>query len=138
MDTVTFREDSSLASGQYVRRSSGNTGYSARAYRSYYQGDTLIKSEELSSSYYPATGKVYAVGPDTDTDKVDTTKESGTTADATPEPTATPAPTATVTPPPATPVPATPTPVPATPTPVPTAEPTPPPESSAPPASSGL
>lgn len=138
LDTVTFREDSSLASGQYVRRSSGNTGYSARAYRSYYKGDTLIKSEELSSSYYPATGKVYAVGPDTDTDKVDTTKESGTTADATPEPTATPAPTATVTPPPATPVPATPTPVPATPTPVPTAEPTPPPESSAPPASSGL
>ena len=25
LDTVTFREDSSLASGQYVRRSSGNT-----------------------------------------------------------------------------------------------------------------
>lgn len=127
LSTVTFREDSSLETGQYVRRSSGNTGYSAQAYRSFYKGDTLVKSEELSSSYYPATGMVYAVGPDTDTDKVDTTKESGTTSEtkATVEPTATPKPsTPTPTPATPTPVPATPTPVPATPTPVP-ATPTP-------------
>ena len=68
LSSVSFREDSSLASGQYVRRSSGNTGYTARAYRSFYKGDALVKSEELSSSSYPATGKVYAVGPGTDTD----------------------------------------------------------------------
>jgi vancomycin resistance protein YoaR len=123
LSSVTFRTDDSLASGQYVRRSSGNTGYTARAYRSYYKGETLVKSEELPSSSYPATGKVYAVGPGTDTDKVDTTQSSGTVkgdATPTPSPTATPAPT----PAPATPVPATPTPVPATPTPVP-ATPTP-------------
>lgn len=131
LSTVTFREDSSLASGQYVRRSSGNTGYSARAYRSYYKGDQLVKSEELPSSSYPATGKVYAVGPDTDTEKVDTSKESGNTSDSDPTPTPAPTakPTAAPTPKPATPtpVPATPTPVPATPTPVP-ATPTPTPE----------
>lgn len=98
--------------------SSGNTGYTARAYRSYYKGETLVKSEELSPSEYPATGKVYAVGPGTDTDKVDTSKESGSTAEAsatpTPSPTAAPS-----TPTPATPAPDTPTPAPATPTPVP-------------------
>lgn len=138
LSSVSFREDSSLASGQYVRRSSGNTGYTARAYRSYYKGDEQVKSEELPSSSYPATGKVYAVGPNTDTDKVDTTKESGNTLEAeatpTPSPTAkptsapvkTPAPVATPTPAP-TPVPATPTPVPATPEPE---EPTPAPETS--------
>lgn len=123
LSSVTFRTDDTLASGQYVRRSSGNTGYTARAYRSYYKGDQLVKSEELSSSSYPATGMVYAVGPGTDTDKVDTTKSSGTVgADATP----TPSPTATPTPTPAppTPTPATPTPAPSTPTPTP-APPTP-------------
>ena len=125
LSSVSFREDSSLAPGQYVRRSSGNTGYTARAYRSFYKGDTLVKSEELSSSSYPATGKVYAVGPGTDTDKVDTSKESGNTSEA--DPTPTPAPTPTpqpATPTPATPTPSTPTPTPATPTPVP-ATPTP-------------
>ena len=133
---MSFRTDNSLASGQYVRRSSGNTGYTARAYRSFYKGDTLVKSEELSSSEYPATGKVYAVGPGTDTDKVDATKESGSTSEA--EATPTPAPTAQptsqptpkpATPAPSTPVPATPTPVPPTPTPVP---PTPTPEPATP------
>ena len=125
LSSVSFREDSSLAPGQYVRRSSGNTGYTARAYRSFYKGDTLVKSEELSSSSYPATGKVYAVGPGTDTDKVDTSKESGNTSEA--DPTPTPAPTPTpqpATPTPAPPTPSTPTPTPATPTPVP-ATPTP-------------
>ena len=137
LDTVTFREDSSLASGQYVRRSSGNTGYTARAYRSYYKGETLVKSEELSPSEYPATGKVYAVGPGTDTDKVDTSKESGSTAEAsatpTPSPTAAPSTPTPATPAPDTPAPepATPTPVPVTPTPVP-ATPTPVPSTPSP------
>ena len=137
LDTVTFREDSSLASGQYVRRSSGNTGYTARAYRSYYKGETLVKSEELSPSEYPATGKVYAVGPGTDTDKVDTSKESGSTVEAsatpTPSPTAAPSTPTPSTPAPDTPAPApaTPTPVPVTPTPVP-ATPTPVPSTPSP------
>lgn len=139
LDSVSFRTDDSLASGQYVRRSSGNIGYTARAYRSYYKGETQVKSEELSSSEYPATGKVYAVGPGTDTDKVNTTKESGYTSES--DPTPTPAPTAQptakpATPAPATPAPSTPTPEPATPTPAPatpTPEPaTPTPEPAAP------
>ena len=126
LGSVSFREDSNLASGQYVRRSSGNYGYTARAYRSYYKGEELVKSEELPSSSYPASGKVYAVGPGTDTDKVDTSKESGNTSESNPTPT--PTPTATPTP-----KPATPTPVPATPTPAPTPAPaTPTPEPATP------
>lgn len=126
LGSVSFREDSNLASGQYVRRSSGNYGYTARAYRSYYKGEELVKSEELPSSSYPASGKVYAVGPGTDTDKVDTSKESGNTSESNPAPT--PTPTATPTP-----KPATPTPVPATPTPAPTPAPaTPTPEPATP------
>ncbi len=90
---VSFTEDSQLAKGQYVRRSSGNTGYSARAWRTYYKGDTVVKTEELDSSYYEPTGTTYAVGPGTDTSKVDTSKESGnTTPEATPAPTPTVAP----------------------------------------------
>lgn len=92
---VSFTEDVNLAKGQYVRRSSGNTGYSACAWRTYYKGETKVKTEELPSSYYEPTGMVYAVGEGTDTSKVDTTKESGTVepeATPTPEPTPTPAP----------------------------------------------
>lgn len=93
---VSFTEDVNLEKGQYVRRSSGNTGYTACAWRTYYKGDTEVKTEELPSSYYEPTGMVYAVGEGTDTSKVDITKESGTTepeATPTPKPTPTPEPT---------------------------------------------
>ena len=84
---VSFREDNQLAKGQYVRRSSGHTGYSARAWRTYYKGDTTVKTEELHSSYYAPAGVIYAVGPGTETGKVDTSKESGTVdAESTPSP----------------------------------------------------
>ena len=84
---VSFREDDQLAKGQYVRRSSGHTGYSARAWRTYYKGDSTVKTEELHSSYYEPAGVIYAVGPGTETGKVDTSKESGTVeAEATPTP----------------------------------------------------
>ncbi len=92
LSEVRFKEDDNLTKGQYVRVSSGNSGYSARAWRIYYKGDQEVKSEELPSSYYAPTGITYSVGPGTDTDKVDTTKESGTT-DAAPSPTPTVAPT---------------------------------------------
>lgn len=95
---VSFQEDENLAKGQYVRRSSGNTGYTASAWRTYYKGETVVKTEELPSSYYEPTGMVYAVGKDTDTSKVDVTKESGTIE---PDPTPTPKPTPTPTPAPA-------------------------------------
>lgn len=131
LSSVTFRTDDSLASGQYVRRSSGNTGYTARAYRSFYKGDQLVKSEELPSSSYPATGMLYAVGPGTDTDKVDTSKTSGTVGeDASPSPSPTVTPTPTPTPAP-TPAPATPAPTPSAPTPEPST-PTPAPETPTP------
>ncbi|MCH5353020.1 MAG: VanW family protein [Acutalibacter sp.] len=84
---VSFREDSQLAKGQYVRRSSGHSGYTARAWRTYYKGDATVKTEELLSSHYTPGGVIYAVGPGTETGKVDTGKESGTIeADATPTP----------------------------------------------------
>lgn len=90
---VSFTEDVNLAKGQYVRRSSGNTGYTACAWRTYYKGGAEVKTEELPSSYYEPTGMVYAVGEGTDTSKVDITKESGTIEpEATPTPTPTPTP----------------------------------------------
>ncbi len=92
LTSVSFREDENLAEGQYVRKSTGNTGYSARAWRTYYKGGTQVKTENLPDSYYAPTGIVYAVGKGTDTDKVDTTKESGTT-DSSPSPSPSPSPT---------------------------------------------
>lgn len=122
LSTVSFREDENLSKGEYVLKSSGRTGYSAHAWRTYYKGETQVKTEDLSSSYYPAGGRIYAVGKGTDTDKVDTTRESGSTeAAASPVPSPTPSaapPTAS----PATPAP----------TPDPTPEPVPEPSSQAP------
>lgn len=88
---VSFREDENLAKGEYVRKSSGDTGYSARAWRIYYKGDEQVKTEELLSSYYAPTGVIYAVGAGTDTSKVDTSKESGNT-EAKPSPSVSPSP----------------------------------------------
>lgn len=122
LSEVSFTVDQSLSKGQYARKSSGNTGYYAKAYRTFYKGDTVVKSEELPGSYYAPTGTVYAVGEGTDTSKVDTSKESGNT-----NPAPTPTPTPTPTPKPADPTPA-PTPdTPDTPDPTPPAESTPPP-----------
>lgn len=122
--TVSFQVDQALAKGQFVRKSSGNSGYSAEAWRIFYKDGKQVRSEALPDSYYPPTGAVYAVGPGTETGKVDTSKESGNTD---PEPTPTPVPTAAPTPTPtAAPPAATPTPMPPEimPTPVPE-EPTP-------------
>lgn len=110
LSDVRFEEDLSLAKGQYVRKSSGNNGYSASAWRVFYKGGQQVKTEDLPSSYYRPTGRVFAVGPGTDTSKIDTGKESGST-----EPTPSPSPTAKPT--------SEPTPVPPQPTPVPTPEP---------------
>ncbi len=137
LSTVSFVVDDALAKDAYVRRSSGNTGYSARAWRTYYKGDKQVKSEDLHSSSYRATGPIYAVGRGTDTSKVDTTKESGSTVPAV---TATPTPTPTPDPGPSgdpnpTPDP-TPGPGPSTdPTPTPTPDPTPMPTPEPPPVS---
>lgn len=81
LTSVGFKEDSNLAKGQYRRVSSGNSGYSAVAWRVFYKGDQEVKREDLPSSYYEPTGIVYAVGPGTDTSKVDQTKESGDTTE---------------------------------------------------------
>ncbi len=118
-DTVDFEVDGSLAKGQYVRKTSGNPGYYASAWRIYYKNGEQVKTEDLPNSYYGSTGKKYKVGPGTDTSKVDTSKESGTT-DPKPSPSPSPSPKPQPT--------QGPTPVPppvVTPTPEPTAEPTP-------------
>ena len=133
-DTVSFVQDSQLGAGQYQLRESGRTGYYAAAYRTYYKGDQVVKTEELPSSHYGSTGTIYAVGPGTDTSKIDTSKSSGSTGEAKPTPspsasaTPTPAPAAEPTPAPAQPTPAptpAPTPEPVQPTPEPAPEPTP-------------
>lgn len=78
-DTVSFEVDGSLAKGQYVRTSSGNSGYYASAWRTFYKNGEAVRTEDLPNSYYGSTGKRYKVGPGTDTSKVDTSKESGST-----------------------------------------------------------
>ncbi|MCI9256697.1 VanW family protein [Acutalibacter sp.] len=124
-ESVEFRVDGSLAKGQYVRKTSGNSGYYASAWRTFYKNGEAVRTESLPDSYYGSTGKIYLVGEGTDTSKVDTSKESGTTD---PKPTPTPAPSATPKPTSAPPVPD-PTPEPdPEPDPDPTPEPEPDPE----------
>lgn len=116
---VSFKEDENLEKGQYVRKSTGNTGYTASAWRIYYKGETEVSRESLPSSSYRATGPVYAIGKGTDTKKVDTTKENGSTE---PSPSPSPTPTPSPTPVPDTPAVSDPAPTPMpTPTPVPEA-----------------
>jgi len=134
LSETSFVEDASLAAGQYRLKTSGNNGYSARAWRTFRKGETEIRTEELPSSYYRPTGRVFIVGAGTDTSKIDTSKEEGTTEPSakpspslspTPstepshEPTPPPAPSTEPTPPPTEP------PV-VTPEPIPTFEPVPP------------
>ncbi len=118
--SVKFVEDQSLAKGQFVRKSSGNSGYYADAWRVFYKDGQQVKTESLPSSYYQATGAVFAVGPGTDTSKIDTSRESGNTEpspspspSASPTPAPTPGPTQAPTPvPPSPPVEEEPTPAP--------------------------
>lgn len=122
-DTVEFRVDSSLAKGQYVRKTSGNSGYYASAWRTYYKNGQEVRTESLPDSYYGSTGKIFMVGEGTDTSKIDTSQSSGTT-----DPAATPSPSPSAAPTPV-PSPDDPTPVPEPdPTPEPDPEPTPEPE----------
>lgn len=131
---IRYITDSSLAKNEVVLKTNGSQGYTAEAQRTYYKNDKAIDTEALPSSRYGTTMKTYAVGPDTDTSKIDgngniatptpkpTTAPTQKPAEVTPEPT--PVPTEAPTPEPApvtTPEPApatTPEPVPATPEPV--------------------
>lgn len=79
LNEVTFTEDVSLAKGEYQLKSSGNTGVESVASRTYYKNGEAVYTESLPSSYYRPTGKIYIVGPGTDTSKVDTSKSSGST-----------------------------------------------------------
>ena len=121
-DSVEFQVDGSLAKGQFVRKTSGNNGYYASAWRIFYKDGQQIRTEDLPSSYYRSTGKIYLVGPGTDTSKVDTSSESGST-EPTPSPSPSPAPTTAPTPKPADPTPEPPAPPVETPVPEPTPEP---------------
>ena len=94
-EEVRFVTDSRLAPGEYVRKSSGEWGYTARAWRTYYKNGEAVRTEELPESEYSVTPVTYAVGPDTDTSLVDTSEEEGTVnpaASPSPAPTATPSP----------------------------------------------
>lgn len=131
LSEVSFVVDASLSRGAYRLKSSGNNGYSAKAYRTFLKGDATVRTEELPSSYYPPTGKVFIIGEGTDTKKIDTGKEEGNTNPSpspSPKPSVSPSPTpqpVEPTPPPVTPPPVTPPPT-ATPEPVPSFNPEPP------------
>ncbi len=66
LDTVSYVVDNGLAQGEVSEPSSGNYGYTARAWREYIKDGVTVKTEELRSSEYPATGTIYRVGPGTD------------------------------------------------------------------------
>ncbi len=87
-EQARFLVDEKLAKGEYVRKSSGNWGYTARAWRTFYKDGEAVRSEDLPSSDYSADPVTYSVGPDTDTSKVDLDSESGTVeaAEASPSP----------------------------------------------------
>ncbi len=129
LNTVSFVNDQALKQGEYVRRTSGNTGVESITLRTFYKNGEQVKQENMPNSFYPPSGVIYAIGPGTDTTKIDTSKEGGTIDGSpspspsvspppespSPDPGIDPTPGVTDTPPPETP----------TPTPTPTPEPTP-------------
>lgn len=94
LGTVSFVTDHNMAQGEYKLRTSGNTGVSSAASRSFYKNGELVRTESLPSSYYPPTGKIFAVGPGTDTSKIDPNSGGGGgNTDPTPTPAPNPDPT---------------------------------------------
>lgn len=69
-DGVRYITSDSMEKGEYELKSSGNIGYYAAAERIYYKDGDVVRTEELSSSYYAPMEKTYLVGPGTDTSKV--------------------------------------------------------------------
>ncbi len=124
LNTVSFVNDHALAQGQYEKRTSGNTGVESITVRTFYKGGAEVKRENMPNSYYPPSGVIFAIGPGTDTTKIDTGKDGGNTG-ASPSPSPTPTPTGSPLPGETTPDPTTPEPQTPTPTPTPTPEPTP-------------
>ena len=114
LDTVEYVTDYNLKKGEKVLSTSGNWGYTAEAWRDYIKDGEVVKTEELPSSYYGASGKIYRIGPGTDVNENPTPKPAAT-AEPTAKPTAKPTEQPT----------AAPTAVPATPEPTPPPEPTP-------------
>lgn len=80
--TVSFTQDSNLAKGEYRLASSGRIGVLSAAKRHFYKDGVLVRTEDLTDSYYAPKGRVYTYGPGTDTSKIDTSKSSGNVLDA--------------------------------------------------------
>lgn len=58
-----YREDKSLAKDKIVRERSGRVGKRASAQRIYYKNGSVVKRENLPSSYYRELASVYRYGP---------------------------------------------------------------------------
>lgn len=65
-DSKSYQLDNSLKKGQIRLDSNGRAGYRAIAWRVYLKDGKEVKRENLSSSYYPPTGKYYSYGSGTD------------------------------------------------------------------------
>ena len=134
VEGVRFIIDSNLKEGQFELQNSASNGYRAAAQRYYYKDGALVKTENLTSSYYPPRQKTYTIGKGTDTTTLEDgteTRTSGTVATPTPEPTETPTPSPSPSTAPTPEATVTPTPTPevtVTPTPEVTTDPTPTPE----------
>lgn len=67
---ITYVEDSTLAKGE-IRKTAARAGARAVSQRVYYKNGRVVKTENLSSSYYPPATAFWAYGPGTDIDKPD-------------------------------------------------------------------
>ena len=64
---ITYVEDSTLAKGE-IRKTAARAGARATAQRVYYKNGKVVKTEALTSSYYPPATAFWAYGPGTDID----------------------------------------------------------------------
>ena len=66
LTTPVYTQDDTLAKGVIRKDQSAHEGYRASARRVYYKNGTVVRTEYLNSSYYPAAPDYYSYGPGTD------------------------------------------------------------------------
>lgn len=78
--TPKYTQDSSLAAGVVELVQHARTGYKASARRIYYKNGSVVKTEFLNSSYYPAQPAYYSYGKGTDASKIGGGSSSGSSS----------------------------------------------------------
>ena len=78
LTTSRYNTVNSMNPGESKLESAARKGVESAASRAYYKNGTLIRTEELPYSRYPASGNVYSVGPGTKTDATDAAPPANT------------------------------------------------------------